>query len=438
MSEWIDTTVRDVVVRCYSGPSPTCEERNIQSPEEWGLLKTTAITWTGWNESAHKVPPRGYWHNKAIEVHPGDILITKAGPRHRVGVVVHVPVTQARLMVSGKMIGLTPNTATVFSRVLAGVLATQRPQKYLDHRTTGMAESQVNFTNQTLLSTPVCLPPIREQRVIAQILDTVDAAIRSTETLIAKLVQMKQGLLHDLLTRGVDDAGKLRDPVRSPKDFASTRLGPLPSDWQVTTLGAVIASGEGFIQTGPFGSQLHAHEYVSDGVPVVMPQDIYDGEIEVGQVARVTEEKARSLPRHRMQTGDVVFARRGDLSKCAAVQVDHEGWLCGTGSLLVRPALGLLAARWLAAFYGHDLSQRQIAAAAVGSTMVNLNSSLLGSLVLALPPRDEQDRIVAAMDAYRSRIDTAAANLEKLRSLKNGLMDDLLTGRVRVDDQETA
>ena len=64
MSEWIETTVGDVIARCYSGPSPTCEERNIRSEEEWGLLKTTAVTWAGWNELAHKVPPRVYWHNK--------------------------------------------------------------------------------------------------------------------------------------------------------------------------------------------------------------------------------------------------------------------------------------------------------------------------------------------------------------------------------------
>ena len=219
MTEWIETTVRDVVVRCYSGPSPTCEERNVQSPEEWGLLKTTAVTWAGWDESAHKVPPRAYWNNKAIEVHPGDILITKAGPRHRVGVVVHVPVTQPRLMVSGKMIGLTPNTADVVPRVLAGVLATREPQKYLDRRTTGMAESQVNFANETLLSAPIRIPPIPEQRRIAEILDAVDDAIRSTEQLIAKLEQVKQGLLHDLLTRGIDDNGKLRDPAVRPDLF---------------------------------------------------------------------------------------------------------------------------------------------------------------------------------------------------------------------------
>jgi type I restriction enzyme, S subunit len=126
MHEWRATTVGGVVSRCYSGPSPTCEERNIQSNEEWGLLKTTAITWSGWNQFAHKVPPRLYWNNEAIEVHPGDVLITKAGPRHRVGVVVDVPATLPRLMVSGKMIGLTPDFASVLPRVLAGVLCDSR------------------------------------------------------------------------------------------------------------------------------------------------------------------------------------------------------------------------------------------------------------------------------------------------------------------------
>jgi type I restriction enzyme, S subunit len=116
MSDWVETTVGDVVARCYSGPSPTCEERNVRTDQEWGLLKTTAVTWAGWNEWEHKVPPSIYWHNKAIEVRPGDVLVTKAGPRHRVGVVVDVRSTQPRLMVSGKMIGLTPKFHNVMPR----------------------------------------------------------------------------------------------------------------------------------------------------------------------------------------------------------------------------------------------------------------------------------------------------------------------------------
>ncbi len=72
------------------------------------------------------------------------------------------------------------------------------------------------------------LPPLPEQRRIAEILDTLDEAIRKTEQVIAKLQQMKQGLLHDLLTRGIDDNGELRDPERHPEQFKDSPLGRIP------------------------------------------------------------------------------------------------------------------------------------------------------------------------------------------------------------------
>ncbi len=282
-----------------------------------------------------------------------------------------------------------------------------------------------------LLPFRVSVPTETEQRSIASVLDAADDAIHKTEELLAKLGRVKQGVLHSLLTRGVEDTGVSRDPGRSPAQFNETPLGLLPRAWNVLTVTTLVDSAGTFIQTGPFGSQLHASDYVSAGVPVVMPQDILNGEIATTRVARIREEKARALGRHRMQAGDIVFARRGDLSKCATIKEDQEGWLCGTGCLLLRPPQTAVRSSWLAAVYRHDLCQRQIAAAAVGSTMVNLNSTLLGALRIPLPPTTEQDQIGAVIDADQQRTDLLRLELTKLRLIKRGLMRDLLTRRVR-------
>ena len=90
--------IKDLILGHMSGPSPTCEERQIASAEEWGLLKTTAVTWTGWDPSAHKVPPQEYWGSSRLEVKQGDVIVTKAGPRHRVGVAVYVDRTPLGLL----------------------------------------------------------------------------------------------------------------------------------------------------------------------------------------------------------------------------------------------------------------------------------------------------------------------------------------------------
>ena len=133
-----------------------------------------------------------------------------------------------------------------------------------------------------------------------------------------------------------------------------------------------------------------------------------------------------------MKFNDVVFARRGDLSRCTAIGEREAGWLCGTGCMLIRVLAEVIDGRWLSLVYRLDWSQRQILAGAVGSTMVNLNTSLLARLILAKPTRTEQQSIVERLDAHDARVRAEEAYRDNLKQLKQGLMDDLLTGRVRV------
>ncbi|MDN6605192.1 MAG: restriction endonuclease subunit S, partial [Brevibacterium sp.] len=98
-----------------------------------------------------------------------------------------------------------------------------------------------------------------------------------------------------------------------------------------TTLGDICNESGGGIQTGPFGSQLHASDYQEIGVPVVMPQDIGDGGILESRIARISDEEVERLSRYKLCAGDIVYSRRGDVERSALVRPQNEGWLCGTG-----------------------------------------------------------------------------------------------------------
>ncbi len=194
--------------------------------------------------------------------------------------------------------------------------------------------------------------------------------------------------------------------------------------WSDAKLRELVVAGG--LQTGPFGGQLHADEYVADGVPVVMPQDIISGEISTEHIARVSEEKAASLAQHRLRTGDLVFARRGDIGRVGMARDRENGWLCGTGCLRARPS------ERVSPVYLHYAVRRASSIAwlnihAVGQTMLNLNTSILGQLPADVPPLPEQRAIAAVLDSLDDAIQKTEQIIAKLQQVKQGLLHDLLT-----------
>lgn len=274
---------------------------------------------------------------------------------------------------------------------------------------------------------------LEKQRKIATILSTIDAAIEQTEALIEKHQHIKAGLMHDLFTRGVLPNGQLRPPrEQAPDLYQETTIGWIPREWRVSRLGAILRDSGGHLQTGPFGSQLHAHEYKSEGIPVVMPQDINDGRIGIDSIARISEKRALSLAKHQLKVGDIIIARRGELSRAAAVSVTEQGWLCGTGCFLLRLGRTKLNHFFFAHIYRYDYIQRQIAGTQVGTTMPSLNNSVMGRVLFPCPTLDEQTNICNRLDRSEREIDGLKEQAEKLKLQKLGLMQDLLTGRVPV------
>jgi type I restriction enzyme, S subunit len=199
--EWEDAQVQDVIAGFFCGPSPTCEERNIQDESEWGVLKTTAATReNGWDWTKHKALPRVYWNKPHIELKKGDVIVTKAGPRHRVGVTAWVNYVPPRIIPSGKMIALRPRPDKVTPLMLAAAISARGAQTYLAQRTTGMAESQVNFENIALREAPITIPSIEEQAIIAAVLSDVDAELAALEARRDKTRDLKQAMMRELLT----------------------------------------------------------------------------------------------------------------------------------------------------------------------------------------------------------------------------------------------
>jgi type I restriction enzyme, S subunit len=180
-------------------------------------------------------------------------------------------------------------------------------------------------------------------------------------------------------------------------------LEVVSDDWHVTTLGELCESGNGGIQTGPFGSQLHASDYVPVGVPSVMPQNIGDNRISDHGIARIKTTDAVRLSRYLLRHGDIVYSRRGDVGRRALVRPEQDGWLCGTGCLRVR--LGDSASPAFISYYlGHPDVREWVVRHAIGATMPNLNTKILSSLPVSLPPEPVQRAVAAVLGGLDDKI----------------------------------
>jgi type I restriction enzyme S subunit len=179
----------------------------------------------------------------------------------------------------------------------------------------------------------------------------------------------------------------------------------MSAEWQATTLGRICEAQGGAIQTGPFGSQLHTSDYKATGVPVVMPTNIGDGGIVEDGIARIGQSDVDRLSQHTLRMGDIVFSRRGDVTKNALIRPREVGWFCGTGCLKVRLGNESIAT---AQFISHCLRlpgiKEWLTRHAVGATMPNLNTGILSAVPIHLPPLQTQHEIAGMLNALDDRI----------------------------------
>jgi len=176
---------------------------------------------------------------------------------------------------------------------------------------------------------------------------------------------------------------------------------------------------------------LHKSDYVVDGVPIINPMHIIDGKLAPTSSMTVSESAAKRLGQLRLRPGEVVIGRRGDMGRCAVVGDEHAGWLCGTGSMIVRPS-PRMDPGFLQFVLSSPVVVAAIEAASVGSTMVNLNQATLAGLAIQAPPRDEQAAISTAIADADSSLTKLDQLIAKKRDLKQAAMQQLLTGRLRL------
>jgi type I restriction enzyme S subunit len=294
------------------------------------------------------------------------------------------------------------------------------------------AVNQASINQNTIKNCPLIFPESqKEQSKISEILSTVDKAIDKTGALIQKYQRIKQGLMQDLLTKGIDENGNIRS--EKTHKFKNSPLGRIPEEWEVVTISNFASKEKNAIVDGPFGSNLKTEHYRESGRPVIQSGFVTSNQFIADKYLYVEESKFRSEKRSIVKGGDIVMAKIGaQCGKCAIMPIDHPHGILAGNSLKITVSKNN-SSQYLEALlhYYYDIGRLFLIIATTAQPAVSMSS--LKNMLIPRPSEVEQHRIVEYFANLNKKIQKEQINKQKLLSLKSGLMEDLLTGKVRVN-----
>ena len=199
----------------------------------------------------------------------------------------------------------------------------------------------------------------------------------------------------------------------------------MAGEWRQSTIGDLCDAGVAELQTGPFGSQLHAYDYLNDGTPVVPTEAIRGRRIDHSVLPKISPAKARDLARHRLRSGDILFARRGAQATghIGCVREAEDGFICGTGAIRLRinRDRGELEPDFLSHVLANPISIEWFKFHAIGATMPNLNEGIIRSFPLAIPTLPEQRAIAHILGTLDDKIELNRRMNETLEAMARAL-----------------
>lgn len=287
--------------------------------------------------------------------------------------------------------------------------------------------TSINGIVRSDLEEHVVLLPTRLsiQQKIARILQTVNQAIEKTEQLIGKYQQIKEGLMHDLFTRGIGTDGQLRPPrEQAPELYQHTPIGWIPKEWQLVRCKDICTRISVGIVIQP------TQYYVTDGVPAFRSANVREFGIDPTNFVYISSESNDLLVKSQIRTGDILTVRTGYPGTSAVVPPEFDGANCV--DIIVSTPSAAVESNFLCDWVNSSFGKGQVLRQQGGMAQQHFNVGEMMELLVALPALDEQRSLSQRIDSSKKKISIEEEQLLKLQKQKSGLMHDLLTGTVPV------
>lgn len=424
-AHWQLMPLKRLVLSIEQGWSPECESWPAATGE-WGVLKVGCVNGGSFRPEENKALPLSLKPRPELAICKGDVLVSRANTRELVGSCVPVSQDYPNLLLCDKIYRL--RAGELVNPEFLAALITVHGRRAVEIEATGASSSMLNISQSVILDLPIALPASTEQGQIiaAARRETVriDSLIEKKTRFIELLREKRQALITHAITKG-------HDPCVKMKDSGLGWLGEVPEHWVIKRFRDICIS----ISTGPFGTALGNEDYVTGGIPVINPSHIVDEQCSPDPDITVSADTAERLSFWSMRAGDLVTARRGELGRAAVIYDEQDGWICGTGSLRVRPNPSQVLTGYLHTVLQSRYAREWLNLASVGATMANLNEGILGSLPLALPPSTaEQEQLLSSLATQSERLikieQKATLGVALLKERRSALFTAAVTGQI--------
>ena len=474
------------------GWSPQCERFPAKTNEHWGVLKTSAIQDGAFVDIENKHLPEKLEPREHLEVLPGDILMTCAGPRARCGVTCLVKSTRPKLLISGKMYQLRCDNSLMGNDFLEGYLREWSTKKLIDKMKTGISDSGLNLTHGRFKALNVPLPPLNEQkRIVAKIeelFSELDAGVASLRQARAQLGVYRQSLLKQAfegkLTEKwrqgnpdlIEPAEQLLERIRQERD---ARYQQQLTDWQTAVkeweanggegkkpakprklkelqpltpveLGRFEALPDGWvwqrlaqnsvtISDGPFGSNLKTSDYVGSGVRVIRLENIGYNEFIDSKESFVTTEKYETIKRHTVYPHDIVFSSFINDAVRATMVPDSISFAINKADCFcVHTFDQSLNPEYLVQVFSARYFFKSLESLVHGVGRPRINTTQLGEAPVPICSLPEQKEIVRILEAQFEAIEQNEreidAALERSEALRQSILKKAFSGQLVPQD----
>lgn len=363
-----------------------------------------------------------------FSLHKGDVLITKDSETpDDIAIPAFVEEELENVVCGYHLALLRPIKSLISGRYLAFALQVPEVRHHFFLSASGV--TRYGLTIDAIKNAVLQVPQLSEQQKIATILSSVDDVIEKTRAQIDKLKDLKTGMMQELLTQGIGHT-----------EFKDSPIGKIPKVWSMIKVQELLVDTKYALRSGPFGSALLKSELVHSGIPLLGIDNVHVEELRSVFKRFVSNEKFQELKKYRVFPNDVMVTIMGTVGRCCVVPEDFgialsskHVWTLSLDKEKYFPELLC----WQINF--SDWVKNQFLNESQGGVMESISSSTLKGLMVPVPPIEEQKKIVDVHKSLSKRIMRKSDQLRTLIDLKKALMQDLLTGKVRVkvDSPET-